>query len=361
MIWKIVIFSTGLLILLICLGLPKQLSMVQSGEIQGKNLLQVNIKPEPQYIPKTPLISQIFSNNHSWEATLSAAKIRTVIATGDIVPARSVNAKVLQYKDFNWPYLKTYQLTQDADITFVNLESPQIKNCPVTNEGMIFCGDSRNIAGLKFAGIDIVSLANNHAGNFGLEGVRETVEYLKNAGLSTTGTVFSNLIIKDIRGVKFAFLGFNDISPSQPGIVSATEGKIKTVIAAAKQQADVVITTFHWGAEYKDQPDNRQRYLGHLAVDAGADLVIGNHPHWVQPVEIYKDKLISYAHGNFIFDQMWSEQTKEGVVGKYTFYDNKLIDVQYFPVQIYDYGQPDIADSAKGRLIIERMKTNSSR
>lgn len=319
---------------------------------QDKNVMAEDVKPALS-------VNQIFGDNHEWIATLSAERIRTVIATGDIIPARSVNYEVLQHKDFNWPYLKTYQLTQAADITFSNLESPEIINCPITNEGMIFCGDYRNIEGLKFAGIDVVSLANNHAGNHGQDGVKETIEHLKAAKIDTTGTVFSNLVIKDVKGLKFAFLGFNDITKNQPGISNADEGNIKAEIENAKRQTDVVIVTFHWGEEYKDQPDDRQKYLGRLAIDSGADLVIGNHPHWIQPIEIYKDRLITYAHGNFVFDQEWSQKTKEGVLGKYTFYDGSLIDAEFIPIQIDNYGQPSLLSGSRKDAILKEMSANS--
>ena len=308
-----------------------------------------------------PSIQQIFNNDHTWVATLSAERVRTVIATGDIILARSVNFQILQNKDFHWPYVNTYQLTQGADITFANLESPEIENCPVMNEGMVFCGDYRNIEGLRFAGIDVVSLANNHAGNYGEEGVKETIGHLKTAGIDVTGTAFSNLVIKDIRGIRFGFLGFNDITKNQPGISNIEEEKIKIEIGEAKLQADIVIVTFHWGIEYREQPDERQKNLGHLAIDAGADLVIGNHPHWIQPVEIYKDKLITYAHGNFVFDQEWSLKTKQGVVGKYTFHDNLLVDVEFFPVLVENYGQPYVLEGDAKKKIVESMRFESEK
>ncbi len=307
--------------------------------------------------PTLPTLEQIFSDNHTWGATISGERIRTIIATGDVIPARSVNVQVLQRKDFNWPYLKTVDVTKNADITFANLEAPLIGKCEPTIEGMVFCGNTRNVEGLVYAGIDVASLANNHAGNFGVEGVKETVELLNKNNILVTG--IDGLAIKEIKGLKFAFLGYDDITKPQPGVSNAEDEKIKTEIAEAKKQADIVIVTFHWGVEYRDQPDERQKYLGHLAIDVGADLVIGNHPHWIQPVEIYKGKLITYAHGNFVFDQMWSLKTREGVIGKYTFYDNQLIDVEYLPVQIDNYGQPYFVEATKKKSILESMKRES--
>lgn len=156
-------------------------------------------------------------------------------------------------------------------------------------------------------------------------------------------------------------MGYNDISKNQPGVSNVSEEKIKTEMVQAKKAADVVVVIFHWGVEYRDQPDERQKYLGHLAIDAGADLVIGNHPHWIQPVEIYQDKLITYAHGNLIFDQEWSQKTKEGVIGKYTFYDDKLIDVEYLPIYIENWGQPKFLEGESKDLILNKMKMESEK
>lgn len=302
-------------------------------------------------------LDQIFISDHKNIATLSAQKLRTVIATGDVIPARAVNYQVISRKDFKWPYLKTADFLNKADITFINLETPLIANCPVTQEGMIFCGDKRNIEGLSFAGVDVISLANNHSGNHGKEGIDETVGYLKDAGILTTG-YGENLAVKEIRGLKFGFLGYSDIEKNNI-VSSADEEKIKKEISEARKKADVVIITFHWGKEYVTEPDDRQKELGRLAIDSGADLIIGNHPHWIKPMEIYNGKLITYAHGNFVFDQEWSQKTKEGIVGKYTFYDKKLVDVEFFPVEIVDYGQPYFPEGERKKKILDTLYKSS--
>lgn len=283
-----------------------------------------------------------------------AESIRTMIVTGDIIPARSVNYKTLTYNNFHWAYEPTAHYVRDADITFVNLEAPILQNCPVTNEGMIFCGDARHVHGLMFAGVDIVNLGNNHAGNHGIEGISETVAHLQTHGITAVG-VLNNPQYRDVRGMRFAFLGYDDIEV-QAGVSRADESVVQQEIQEARQNADVVIVQFHWGVEYVSQPSPRQQTLGKLAIDSGADLVIGNHPHWIQPVELYKGKLITYAHGNFIFDQMWSEKTKEGVIGKYYFYEDQLIDVEYTPIKIFDYGRAEfITDSTYKNRILHDM------
>lgn len=312
---------------------------------------------EKTYTPKTPTLDQIFVEDHNWIQDLPKEKLRTIIATGDIIPARSVNFQATLRKDFTWPYLKTVEILKTADLTFINLETPLTGNCPPTNEGMIFCGDARNIEGLTFAGVDIASLANNHAGNYGVEGVRETVNLLNKNGIATTGV--DNVKTLDVKGLKFAFLGYNDITSPQPGISNVEDEKIKREISYAKKTADVVIVAFHWGTEYVSQPSERQKSLAHLAIDSGADLIVGNHPHWIQPVEVYEDKLITYAHGNFIFDQEWSQKTKQGVIGKYTFYEKQLIDAEFTPILIEEFGQPGILKDLEGQKIIAEMKRES--
>ena len=317
---------------------------------------KVNL-PVNEFFPQNPDLQSIFSGDHSWIATISAEKIRTVIATGDVIPARSVNNAAEQKKNFKWPFEKTAEFLSKGDITYINLESPLTADCRTTTEGMVFCGNSKNIEGLLSAGVDIANVANNHSGNYGLAGIAETKKLLTENKIKITGS--ENTEYFNIRGVRFAFLGFNDVGSKEESISWTDEEDIVETIKKARLQTDVVIVGFHWGAEYVSQPGTRQIELAHLAIDSGADLILGNHPHWIQPVEFYKSKLIVYAHGNFIFDQMWSEKTREGVVGIYTFYEDRLIDVKFYPVYISNYGQPDFADDLRKDKILKEMKLQS--
>jgi AmmeMemoRadiSam system protein B len=331
--------------------------LLRNGSIETTSYFSMAYHVGPQFKPTGLSIDKAFSEDHIWTASLSAARKRVMMVTGDVNPARSVNSRVTKLNNFKWPYQKTAEVLEMADATFINLETPLIPNCPVTDTGFKFCGSDKNVEGLVFAGVDIVSLANNHAGNYGLGGISSTVDLLTRNGMMVTG--LNGPVYYDIRGLKFAFLGYNDIGYSQAGVSWADENKISSEITEAKKNADIVVVMFHWGGEYRHQPDDRQRFLGHLAIDAGADLIVGNHPHWIQPVEIYKQKLIAYGHGNFVFDQEWSLKTKQGVVGKYTFYDNHLVDAEFLPVQIKNYGQPDFLTGDAGRRILESARLGS--
>lgn len=253
-------------------------------------------------------------------------EVATILVTGDVLLARSVNARMVKDRNFRWPWEEVAEELRMADLTYVNLETPLVEGCPVRHDGMIFCGDPRAVEGLQFAGVDVVNFANNHAGNWGQDGVDQTLQLMKVAGIEVAG--FTHPIIVEKKGIKFAFLGYNDVE-RQVGIANYEQERMRQEITQARQQADVVIVQFHSGPEYRRQPHARQIELSHLAVDFDADLVIGNHPHWWQPAEFYKDKLIVYSHGNFIFDQMWSPETREGMVGKYSFQDGKLVKVEF--------------------------------
>jgi poly-gamma-glutamate synthesis protein (capsule biosynthesis protein) len=332
--------------------------------MQGKNNIQAlptfslkGVVRESGFMTVKLSLEEIFSNDYSRVSDIPDSKKVTLIATGDIMPGRLVNFRSLQMDDFTWPYLKVADFLKKGDLTFVNLEAPLVKECTSTQTGMLFCGDQRNIGGLLVSGVNIVNIANNHASNHGSQGVSETVALLTDNNILVTGV--KGPVYKEVKGTKFAFLGYNDLG-KESGISNTDDEKIKNEISQAKKNADIVAVAFHWGNEYSSRPSDRQVYLGHLAINAGADLIIGNHPHWIQPIEIYKGKAITYSHGNFIFDQMWSKKTREGVVGIYTFYGKKLVDIEYRPIRIENYGQPYLLEGEDKDKILEEMRKLST-
>lgn len=316
-------------------------------------------QPTPGFQP-----SQLTSFSQLWEtaptqvATMPTQHVRTLIVTGDVLTARDVNSHVRQLQDFTWPWLKTAERLKQADVTYINLETPLTENCPTRIDGMVFCGDLRHVEGLQFAGVDVANLANNHMGNFNQAGVDSTVQALNAVGIATPGV--NDPIYVEVKGQKWAFLGYNEVD-QQVGIQLSEVELIKKQVAEARTQADLVIVQFHWGVEYRYQPTEHQQQLARVAIDAGADLIIGNHPHWFQPIEFYKDKLITYSHGNFIFDQMWSIETRQGLVGVYTFYDTKLVAVEYWPVWIEPHGQPRWMEGEEKYLLSRTLKQESEK
>lgn len=313
---------------------------------------------------KTPVVPQvslakIFSEKEPDLSQLDQSKIVTLIATGDVIPARGAAWPATSKNDFNYNWEATAVYLKTGDITLINLEAPLVKGCPLVTSGFKFCADSRQVQGMLYAGIDVANLMNNHIGNFGQAGISETEKTLDDNHILWSG--FSNLAIKEVKGKKFGFLGYNGVG------VHIDRQAVVTEVANAKKKVDVLVVSIHWGKEYEAMPmtdgniapDNPAE-IGHLIIDSGADLIVGNHPHWVQGVELYKDKFIAYAHGNFIFDQTWSEETQEGVVGTYTFYDGKLVVVHYKPIVVDKSYQPKFVSGAVADKIIKQMQNSSN-
>ena len=343
-----IIFIEGVLILLALYPRNRKISLT---DLDYKtNFISSNPK-KADFTPQPISLDSIFSTDHDWTATLSAERITTVIATGDILTARSVNAKTVEKNNFHWAFEKTADLLRSGDITIINLETPLVEDCPTTNTGMIFCGDTRNVDGLLFAGIDVVNIANNHMGNWGQEGVDMTVRVLQDAELLPAGV--TNSVYKEVNGMKFSFLGYNDIG-RQVGVSHVDDEKYEEEIRLAKSQSDVVIVSFHWGVEYTHQPTSRQIEIARRAIDAGADLVIGSHPHVIQPIEIYKNKLIAYSLGNLVFDQASSGEKTEAILLKVQ-YEDKDINTSIIPIKIQKYFQPTPVSPASSGNYLKRL------
>ena len=287
-------------------------------------------------------------------------RIRTLLVTGDVIPARGVDYYATVRHDFQWPFRRTADYTKNADITYINLESPLFAGCAVDpGPSFTFCGDARFVDGLTMMGADVANLANNHLTNYGAQGVTLTDQLLHQHGIQTSG--LGPVAVIDVRGIKFGFIGFNGVGRA----IDRTA--LKAGIERARQLADIVVVQFHWGKEYERQPmpdpgvptPDDPVTIGHLSIDWGADIVIGNHPHWYQGIEIYHGKLITYAHGNFVFDQMWSEETREGVVGTYTFYGTQLVAATWKAYRIYDYGQPVFMNAKDDATAVQTMEAAS--
>jgi Putative enzyme of poly-gamma-glutamate biosynthesis (capsule formation) len=318
--------------------------------------------PAPSYsAPLPPLTTaDVFPPRDLSQYHLDPSHIRTVIATGDVIPARHTDYIIRNMgNNFEYAVDATKDITSAADITVINLEAPLIDGCPEeAGETFTFCGQPGFTAALQDAGVDVATLENNHIGNYASDGITETEQHLDAAGIKWADR--STPAIVTVRGLKFGFLAFNGVGESVDRVA------MKAQIEALRPQVDVLSVAFHWGMEYVPVPqpapgiaDDDPVELAHAAIDDGADLIIGNHPHWIQGVEVYKGKFITYAHGNFIFDQEWSYETTVGVIGKYTFYDNTLIGVDFTPVLIQNYAQPVPMTGDQRQQTLDIMKQDT--
>lgn len=304
------------------------------------------------------------------EEKTTEPKETTLIFGGDVMLSRTVGQKMEKYRDYTWPFKKIYSLLSGTDITVVNLESPLTYSGKyfVPSGSFSFNADPRSLQGLILAGIDLAALANNHFGNQGVSGMRDTFKILQEKGIAFVGAENNSteahlpaLIEKN--GVTFSFFNYGypeDLyvaNSSTPGIANMNIAEMKKDVKLAKQKSDVVIVMMHAGIEYVNKPNSQQKEFARGAIDAGADLVIGHHPHWVQITEIYQGKPIIYSLGNLVFDQMWSTETQQGALAKVIFQDNLISSIEIIPIRIKDYGQPEIiSDEKEKKAILSRME-----
>ena len=268
----------------------------------------------------------------------SASEKLSLLVVGDVMLARSLTAQMRVKGDFNWPFMFVGPLIASADLVWVNLESPFGQQCLSTYEGMVFCADQQAVEGLVKTGIDLVSLANNHALDQGEAGLLFTKELLEGNYIRTTG--LSETVIWEENGVRLGLLSFNAVIPHSDLIAWAEPEYVADQIIKIKTNVDAVVVYFHWGEEYTEKPVQgggsqfSPRELAYAAIEAGAELVVGAHPHVVQPPEWYQGKLIVYSLGNFIFDQDWSWATRQGLAGRFIFDKEGMSMANFIPIEI---------------------------
>jgi len=251
----------------------------------------------------------------------------TLAFGGDIMLDRGVRASVV--KNFNNDYSALFAkaaMLKKADIVFANLEGTA-SDVGVDQKNLYsFRMDPGIVPAMKGAGFDILSVANNHVGDWGRPAYIDTLARLKENEILYTGggnnkTEAQTPTIIEKYGMKIGFLGFSDKGPAfmktgddTAGLLLASDPNFDQIITNAAKQVDYLIVSFHFGDEYKTIHNARQAELAHRAVDNGAKIVIGHHSHTVQDTEVYKNSYIAYSLGNFVFDQSWSKATMQGML-----------------------------------------------
>ncbi len=244
-----------------------------------------------------------------------------LVAVGDILLDRGVGRKIARHGP-DYPFALIADRLRSADIAFGNLECPiSASHVPVAKP-FSFRATPAAASGLGRAGFDIVSLANNHTLDCTRAGLADTMAFLRSAspeGIAWCGAGMSGARAEDAaivvrRGLRVAFVGFCDIvqdasylRPDLPSVAQASKAGVLSTIRRARGRADVVVASFHWGIEYEPRPTRRQMALAADASRAGADLVIGHHPHVLQglqriPRQGRSPTLVAYSLGNFVFD-----------------------------------------------------------
>lgn len=291
-----------------------------------------------------------------------------ILAGGDILLDRGVD-KYLEEKGFDHPYTGIKNEIKKSDIAFANLE------CPLTGRGkpalkrpeLIFKGSTGNASALKAAGFDILNLANNHIMDQGREGLQDTIELLESGGIRALGAGYTRSearkpVFIEKGSTRIGFLGYNDFPPEGYMIdedkADVARPDMKTLgeeVKAARQQCDFLVVSFHWGKEFDSYPGERQREMAHAAIDSGAGIILGHHPHVLQGVEEYKGRLIFYSLGNFVFDRQLHEGTDEAVMVDMTVEDGECKEVRIIPVRIEEC-RPIIVRGQEAETILGRYR-----
>lgn len=292
----------------------------------------------------------------------------TLVAAGDIMLDRDVKRAALQ-QGWEYPFAETAPVLRQADLSFANLESPIGDRGRFIN---MFQAPPQAVEGLAFAGLDVLSLANNHALDYHHEGLLETMRLLREYGLDWVGAgrdIYEarSPLLREIRGVTVGFLAYTEMwfvharepiswraTREEPGVAPAELELVVEDVQRLKAIADVVVVSLHWGREYVHEPTPEQRNLAHAAAAAGADLVLGHHPHVLQGLEFYENSVLAYSLGNFVFD-LDLPSTWETMLLEFTLSKEGVRDLTIIPAYISGV-QPRVLDGAHREAVYQRIK-----
>ena len=342
-------------------------------------------------------------------AAYDANDVRTLISTGDTCPDRGVSwmavhhkkgwdwvlaGGTVRYSGFHmdtqysglqgkgWPVPNMRRpsgsgqvsaLISDNDVSANDFECPMISGWTQHNGAKLFTIDPRVATLLaKKGGVKVVTLASNHIGDAGYSGIRSTIRYLDAAGIKHTGagnTLADALApaVLDVRGVKFAFVGWDNIRGSaaataaHAGAAPMNDANVCNSLKAARKVADIVIAMPQWGwPEYHNNITRQQVAQRQRMYDCGADGILGSGTHWASWASILPGpngpRFAIGSHGNFLFDQNWSQQTMEGVIVEVTFVGTRLAQFRLHPYVVYSGAQPNLLNpQSDGKYVLDRV------
>lgn len=326
-----------------------------------KERLQIKIKNQPKMTSKKTLriifllaviilvSSFIYANRNNKKVELSYSdnNVAQFTFVGDIMLGRSIKTKS-ELNNYEGIFKDVSYLWKDSQYVSGNVESALLDNpeeFKKSDKEIHLYAETKVANLLKNNGFTMANLSNNHLGDFGREGVLSTINAVKMAGLNYVGAGenindAATYDIQDVNGIKVATIGISDIVPkdfsanrTQAGILSTMYPSYNRLVYEASQEADLVVVNLHWGIEYGVDETEEQEKIAKALIDAGADVIIGSHPHVLQPIQTYKDGIIFYSMGNFVFDQGWS-RTKDSMVLNYYINENGEGTFELVPVRI---------------------------
>ena len=298
-----------------------------------------------------------------------AAGVVRLAFVGDIMVGRHI-AEIIAEEGTAFPFEKVRQFIEPADLAFGNMESPLATTERVAG-GYDLRADPANSEVASLAGFDILSLANNHATDNGRDGLLQTMDTLTDLGIEWVGAAETLDEARTVRvlivdGLRIGFLAYDGTrasymaSAEERGCAWLEPDWVVVDIKNARETVDILVVSVHWGAEYESLPNDYQRTVAGRMAAAGADIIIGHHPHVVQPVEWLTGEgrdhptLVAYSLGNFLFDQWFSDETMQSAILHCTISAAGVEAFGLHPVQNID-GQIVPADEANSAAVLSRL------
>lgn len=309
-----------------------------------------------------PLERRNRSNYSHWQGSVSLVVVGDLMMGGSALP-------VLHQRGSDYPFDLTRTHLRTADIALANLEAPFTHSGKAFEKTFIFRIPPEYAGGVARAGFDVLTLANNHILDYGPEGLLSTVMVLDSLGIAHCGAGPDLLAAEKGVVVKRGLwrIGFLAYSLTYPTDFWATLGKMGTAypypdrfkecLRMMREEADLIVVSFHWGGELKTEPKPYQRLFAYRAIDWGADLVVGHHPHVLQGLEIYKDRLIAYSLGNFVFGS-YSRNARESIILKVRYDQMGFLMAEVIPISVFNYEvqfQPRLLEGALREKVIQRL------
>ena len=304
-------------------------------------------------------------------AEVSESRTVTVSAVGDCTlgtdESFNTSTSFNAYEAMNgtsYFFQNVRSILEADDATFANFEGTLTTETARESKEYAFKGDPSYTQILTDGSIDVVTLANNHSSDYGAKSLTDTEEALDAAGIDYC--IGDKIAVKEVNGIPTAFIGIYVLNDGM-----AREEQVKQTIAAAKQQgAKLVIVAFHWGTEKAAEPDETQKSLAHTAIDCGADLVVGHHPHVLQAIEYYKGKYIAYSLGNFCFGGNSAPSDMDTMIFQQTFTIEKgevqaaaaatVVPCSISSTAGYNDYQPTPTEGDASASVIDRINTMST-
>lgn len=304
---------------------------------------------------------------------LELEELTSLVSGGDVMWDRGVGNRI-QGRGYGFLIAELKKLFQSGDISMVNLENP------ISNRGekynldkvIFFRGSPLYTGILTEMGINLVSLANNHIFDYGMDALVDTLAILNRLGISQAG-YGKNLAdalngpVFELSGKKVRFMAYNSIYPynvrargDMPGISMINPATLSEEIREARQGVDLVYVSCHAGLEYLSLPEPEKIALYRQMIDAGADAVLGHHPHVIQPIEIYRGKPIIYSMGNLIFDQYRNELTRDEMVVELNYYNGRLTHIFKHFFRMNEEFQPIALKNREVEALLARIDFRSA-